>query len=205
MANGSMIKPRTGVPGQTPTSHLGRPSLYSEAVAQRLEDGLKSGMTLTAICQAEGMPDIMTVKGWKRRMPDFGTRLAHARQAGADFLVEDALDRLKNATPGKDGSISVDREVAAHQRWMAARMSPQDWGDKQQVQVSGGVTVQHVTAPDWIRDVVGLSAPSAAPIPGPGNGQGSVIDIEPATGDPDDQGDGAEEEGIDAIPAAFVR
>ena len=99
MANGSMIKPRTGVPGQTPTSHLGRPSLYSEAVAQRLEDGLKSGMTLTAICQAEGMPDIMTVKGWKRRMPDFGTRLAHARQAGADFLVEDPETGWLISTP----------------------------------------------------------------------------------------------------------
>lgn len=205
MASGNVSKLRTGVPGRTSPSGMGRPSLYSEAVTVEIEEGLRAGQTLTAICSAPHLPDINTVMEWRQRVPEFAGRLARARAAGADALVEEGLDRLKNATPGKDGSISVDREVAAHQRWMAARMSPQDWGDKQQVQVSGGVTVQHVTAPDWIRDVVGLSAPSAAPVPSQGNGQGSVIDVKPVSGDQDDRGDAAEEEGIDAIPAAFVR
>ena len=239
MASGIMARRRTGIPGQTSPFGMGRPSLFSEAVTVEIEEGLKAGRTLTAICSAPHLPDINTVMEWRQRMAEFAGRLARARAAGADALVEDGLRRLKDATPGRDGTIAIQREVAGHMRWMAARMNPADWGDKQQVQVSGGVTVEHIAAPSWLEDVVGIAAP-----PGGGGslggGQGGrvVVDVEPMTSDQGDQDDdverltddagadrrggqgdgddvvaqpvgavpGAEaEEGIDALPAAFVR
>ena len=181
--------PRSGVPGQTPTSHLGRPSSFSEEITLALEEGLRRGDTLTTLCAIDGMPCITTVMEWQDRMPDFAARLARARRAGADALVTDSLTILKESTAGKEGTIQVNREVASHQRWMAARMNPQDWGDKQQVQVSGGVTVEHVSVPEWLGGIV------EGPSPGP------VIEHDP-TPDPEPDPDPLD---IDGPPVLFKR
>ena len=132
-------------------SGIGRPTVYTEAVGLHLMQQLEAGRTISAICKDDsGMPSPRTVYRWIDEDSAFRLRLARARAAGGDALVDDALTRLDGASVGKDGTIAREREVAAHQRWMAARMAPQDWGDKVQVQAQVAVTQETFAAPPWL-------------------------------------------------------
>jgi len=42
----------------------GRPSLYSEEMAERICEGLREGMSLVKICSADNMPGRATVMRW---------------------------------------------------------------------------------------------------------------------------------------------
>ena len=147
---------RIGVPGTI--SNTGRPTLYCDSVVDEIIARLSAGETLTAACRHAGMPAARTVWEWMNRMPEFAKAVAHAREAGADALVTEGLDRLDNASVGPMGSLSRQREVAAHQRWMAARMDPSRWGDKMQVQHSGVVQVEALEPPAWLGSVLELDS-----------------------------------------------
>ena len=77
----------------------GRPSKYTEEIAEEICAKLASGTSLRDICQSEDMPEERTVRGWA--MDDvcgFFPRYARARDIGLDCENERILEIAKDGS-----------------------------------------------------------------------------------------------------------
>lgn len=70
---------------------MGKPSTFTEALADEICQRLSTGEPLTDICRSEGMPAVRTVSDWKKAHDAFATAFAEARQDGYDAIAADAL------------------------------------------------------------------------------------------------------------------
>jgi len=112
----------------------GRPSTYSEKTADEIVQRMIEGESLTAICKDERMPPRVTVYAWFDKHPDFYARCARAREALADYLVDEIDEIAKSAT--KDNIEQVKIRVSTKQ-WRAMKMAPRMYGDRTRTEVTG--------------------------------------------------------------------
>ena len=126
---------------------VGRPSKYSEALADRICDLLKVGESLIAICKRKDMPDRATVLRWEDNFPDFATKLFLARARQADLCDDMMIEIVKNTTYETSAADSLKFKVLA---WRAARLNAKKYGDKagQPGTIRHEVTHIHLVAPD---------------------------------------------------------
>lgn len=118
---------------QKPT---GRPSSYSEALAEEICDRIANGESLVQICRDEHMPNRRTVLRWMEADAAFATRSARAREVHADF----AQDRMLEIEVGVlDGEIDATaaRVVLSSMQWRASKLAPKKYGDTSKVEHSG--------------------------------------------------------------------
>jgi hypothetical protein len=69
----------------------GRPSLYTEAIADAVVAWIEDGKTLRSFCRQVGMPSRDTIDRWRREREDFSHRVARARDDGFAELAEECL------------------------------------------------------------------------------------------------------------------
>lgn len=137
----------------------GRPSGYSEAIADAICDGLAGARSLRSICLDDGMPNQSTVFRWlaDERYADFRERYARAREAQADALFDEMLDIADDGTNDwverkrEDGSTDtvLDHEHVQRsklrieaRKWMAGKLRPKVYGDKLDLTSSDGTMSQ---------------------------------------------------------------
>ena len=133
----------------------GRPSEYSDEIADKICDGLADGRSLRSICMADDMPSQSTVFRWlaDERFAGFRERYARAREAQADAIFDEALDIADDGSNDwmerqrEDGATD---EVVNHEhiarsklridtrKWMAGKLSPKKYGEKLQLAGDGG-------------------------------------------------------------------
>lgn len=122
---------------------FGRPSLYTEELAEEICAQIADGASLLAVCRAEGMPTTRTVYRWVDDNEDFCRKYARAREmqghANAALAVESAL----YAQDAGLGRLAYDAL-----KWHASKLAPKVYGDKTEVAVTGanGGPVQTVNA-----------------------------------------------------------
>ena len=105
---------------------MGRPLEYDQDTADRICEGLASGLSLRKICLAEEMPSVSTVCKWLTRVPEFAEQYAHAREAQADTMADEIVDIADaSADDPKLGRLRVDAR-----KWVAAKLKPKKYGDK---------------------------------------------------------------------------
>lgn len=136
----------------------GRPTNYSQELADEICRRIGDGESLRSICAETGMPGRTTVFRWLADpdRDDFRHQYAHARDAQADAIFDDMLEIADDAMNDwmqkrlRDGQVEtvVDQEHIQRTRlridtrkWIAARLAPKKYGDKVDVGVSGGLTV----------------------------------------------------------------
>lgn len=73
------------------TGKIGRPSIRSVEIEDRIIEGLTAGTPLTIVCEPEDMPGLRTVYDWMNGDEEFSARIARAREAGWDRIALDAL------------------------------------------------------------------------------------------------------------------
>ena len=112
----------------------GRPSTYSEKTADEIVQRMIEGESLTAICKDEKMPPRVTVYAWFDKHPDFYARCARAREALADYLVDQIEELARCAT--KDNIEQIKLQVSTKQ-WRAMKMAPRMYGDRTRTEVTG--------------------------------------------------------------------
>ena len=78
---------------------VGRPSKYTEALADRICEAMIDGQDLMAICAQPGFPDRKSVYRWAAERPGFATRLEKAREALADQAAYEIGLIAANCTP----------------------------------------------------------------------------------------------------------
>ncbi len=104
----------------------GRPSDYSEAIADRIVEGLIDGLSMRQICLDPGMPSRSTVIRWLGEKEDFKTKCAHAREMQADLMDDLIMDTANGCTPETAQSDKV--KISAYQ-WRAMKLAPKKYGE----------------------------------------------------------------------------
>lgn len=133
---------------------MGRPTEFDPVIAKEIcrviatrKDGLGK------LCREfEHWPCQTTVNEWRVDVPSFGDQYAHAKRVQVDLLVESALDQAadneNDTIIDADGiprsnhaAVQRDRLIVDTIKWVACKLAPKVYGDKQQVDTN--VTITH--------------------------------------------------------------
>jgi hypothetical protein len=106
---------------------VGRPSKYSEALADRIVDAMIEGRDLVVICQQPGFPDRKSVYRWAAERPDFAARLERAREALGDLAAFEIGRIAANCTAE---TAAADRVKLAALQWRASRLAPRKYSER---------------------------------------------------------------------------
>lgn len=125
-----------------PSRAVGRPrEPVPQQAAELILDLLHEGMPITDII-AIGLPGVPTsamgIWKWKQKDEEFRVAYDEARAAGAEVVFEEAGRILDNATPE---TALVAKLRAEHRYKRAACFCPRVFGQKSQVEHSGGVSI----------------------------------------------------------------
>jgi hypothetical protein len=133
----------------------GRPTEYSQEIADLICELLADGKSLRTICDAEDMPNRATVFRWLAKHKEFSDQYAHARDAQADVLFDEVLDIADDArndwmkrNVGEDEDdpwvlngdhVQRTRLRIDARKWMAGKLRPKKYGEKQEIEHSGSI------------------------------------------------------------------
>lgn len=127
----------------------GRPSVYTQELADRICEGLRDGKTLRAVCRQDGMPDEKSVRTWAADPTHpFAPQYAQAREIGyqvmADELLEISDDSKNDAIVDEEGNERPNTEFVARSRlrvdtrkWLLSKALPKIYGDRVETRVVG--------------------------------------------------------------------
>ncbi|HDR9164856.1 TPA: terminase small subunit protein [Burkholderia vietnamiensis] len=119
---------------------MGRPSGFTEEIADVICERLAGGESLRAICRDDGMPSTSMVFRWLSEFSSFRDRYARAREAQADALFDEILeiaDETAFDTEITESGSRPNSEWIARSRlrvdarkWMASKLAPKKYGEK---------------------------------------------------------------------------
>jgi hypothetical protein len=104
----------------TPKKKRGRPSLFTQAIADRICAQLSQGIPLAEICRSEGYPAVRTISLWREKRPAFDAAYARARDEGFDAIAADCL-RIADDTSNDTVVVGNDENAreAPNSEWIA--------------------------------------------------------------------------------------
>ena len=121
------------LPTSAANSKGGRPSLYSDDLADLILDRLEAGESLTDVCAEPGMPSMRTVLKWAAEDGKFMQEYARAREAQAERMDDSIQKEAEATTPENAHAQRVKIDAL---KWRAAKLAPKRYGEK--VQHTGG-------------------------------------------------------------------
>lgn len=153
-----------------PPKQQGRPSLFTQEIADEICERLAKGETLAQICKADNMPAVRTVSDWKAAHATFSADFAHAREEGYDAIAQQCLDIADETS---NDTVYGDSGPRANSEWITrsklrvdtrlkllAKWDPKRYGDKVQLTGDGGGPLETKST----LDVTGLSTAALAEI-----------------------------------------
>lgn len=129
---------------------------FTQEIADIICERIADGESLRSICAAADMPSATTVFKWLIALPRFAEQYAHARELQADTYFDQIADIADDATNDfmqrqiDEGVFVrvVDQEHIQRsklrieaRRWMAGKLRPKKYGEKQEIEHSGSVEV----------------------------------------------------------------
>lgn len=139
----------------------GRPSSYSDALADAICGWLKQGYTLRQIEALPNMPAKSTIIRWLGEHDYFQDQYARAREVHAMVMEDELLELAENssndwlAREGKGGAVEleVNRELLERTRlridtrkWLMGKMAPKRYGKSLALTGKDGGPVKHEVA-----------------------------------------------------------
>ena len=130
----------------------GRPSDYTQELADQICEQLADGLSLRSVCLAEDMPDKSTVFRWLRTHDEFRDQYERAKAESADALIDEMLDIADDGSndwmkrSGKDEEdywvvngehVQRSRLRLDARKWIASKLKPKKYGDKTTTEVTG--------------------------------------------------------------------
>ena len=119
---------------------MGRPTKYSEELANEICERVANGEPLRVICREEGKPTWSTFYDWLNKYPELSALYARSRDLGTDAIAEDLLSELYEP-PERILSEGGDRIDSAYVSLLKARAdiklkllskwNPKRYGDRQ--------------------------------------------------------------------------
>ena len=111
---------------------IGRPSIYTDELANELCLRISNGSSLNRACRAKDMPDKATVYRWIDTNEKFCDKYREATNQRAEFHFDEMLD-IADAVEEETAAVSKAKVQIDTRKWILSRMNPTKYGDKQQV------------------------------------------------------------------------
>jgi hypothetical protein len=155
----------TGKPQTKEIAKTGRPSSYTEQMANLICIRLAEGESLNKICKDEGMPDKATVFRWLASDASFCDKYARARELQAETQFDELIDIVDQPpelsyVTDKNGELVEVKFDSSYVQWMklrvdtrkwtAARMAPKKYGEQKQAEQTQDLTVIDVNLRDMM-------------------------------------------------------
>lgn len=131
-----------------PPKQQGRPSLFTQEIADEICERLAKGEPLAQICKDDNMPAVRTVSDWKAAHAAFSADFAHAREEGFDQIASECLDIADETS---NDTVYGESGARANTEWISrsklrietrlkllAKWDPKRYGDKVQLTGDGG-------------------------------------------------------------------
>ena len=118
-------KPEPAIPAVAPG--LGRPSLYTPALAAEICERIAGGESLRAVCRDDAMPNVATVVNWlaDQRKAEFLAQYMQARERQADCYADEIVEIADAAVDVQLGRLRMDAR-----KWVASKLRPKRYGDR---------------------------------------------------------------------------
>lgn len=131
----------------------GRPSLYTEELAEEICTRLAHGETLINICRDDHMPTTTTVNLWAIKNDEFSAMYARAREQQAWFWAEETLhiadETQFDMTEDENGKPIMNWEHMKRsqlkidtRKWIVTKIAARVFGDRVTQEHTGQVTVK---------------------------------------------------------------
>lgn len=129
-----------------PPKRTGRPTKYTDALADEICRRIAEGEMLMQIVRDEHMPERKTVYNWMNEHDGFLHNYARACEMSADALVEKGLEILDGSSPD---CAQMDKNRAEYRKWLAGKRNAR-YGERQAVELTGanGGPVEMITECD---------------------------------------------------------
>ena len=114
----------------------GRPTDYSEDLADIICERLADGESLRNICKEDAMPNRATIFRWLAKDDAFSDQYARAREEQAESYADEITEIADNDDP--DGDVQRDRLRIDARKWVSSKLKPKKYGDR----------IQHANDPD---------------------------------------------------------
>lgn len=154
-------KARKAHRGKRQAAKVGRPTLYTEALALQICERLASGQPLVKICRDDDMPHVATVYRWMADGEAFRDMYVRAREDQADTLADEIQaiadepmlgERVTVKGKGKKRTREVvTGDMIEHRRlrvdarkWIAAKLKPKVYSERTTLQNPDGTPVNCV-------------------------------------------------------------
>jgi hypothetical protein len=148
---------------------MGRPSSYTDEMADAICERLCDGESLRSICRDEAMPSISMVLRYVDRHEHFRDQYARALVVRAETMGEEILEIADNGTNDTyedgDGNKRTDYDVIARSRlrvdsrkWLASKLYPKKYGDKVTQDVNHSGTINSISDEELTKRIADLQA-----------------------------------------------
>jgi len=129
---------------------MGRPSSFTQEIADRICERIAEGEGLRRIVLDEGMPSEKTVYRWLRENGDFRQQYACAREDQAEHFLDEIMEIADDVSRDtiateKDGEqpntewITRSRLRVDARKWAMSKLAPKKYGDKIGIEHSGQI------------------------------------------------------------------
>ena len=115
---------------------IGRPTDYSEDLADVICEQIADGDSLRSICKNDAMPNRATVFRWLAKNKSFSDQYARAREDQAESYADEITSIADNDSD--DADVNRDRLRIDARKWVSSKLKPKKYGDR----------IQHANDPD---------------------------------------------------------
>lgn len=112
----------------------GRPSKYSDEMAEKICEKIANGRSLRSICAEDGMPTTSTVCKWLIENKEFSEQYARARDKQADYFAEEIIE-IADSVEAESASVAKAKLQIDARKWAASKIAPKKYGDKTELDV----------------------------------------------------------------------
>ena len=120
-------------PESAPKAKMGRPTIYTQQLANLICLRIAEGESLREIVKSEGMPERATIYDWLLKRPDFSDNYTRAREEQADTLADEIIaiaDEQPEIIPVLDkrtGELIEHKLDNAFLQWQKNRIDARKW------------------------------------------------------------------------------
>jgi hypothetical protein len=116
-------------------SNVGRPSLYSSELVDRICEWISEGKSLRSFCRIEGNPGFQTVLDWLNDDDKiyFRSKYARAREIQAEIMADELLEIADDTKPDQL-KLAHDKMKIETRQWIAAKLLPKKYGNIQHIE-----------------------------------------------------------------------
>ena len=104
---------------------MGRPSKFTQALADEICERIAEGISLRRLCLEDGMPEPRTVSKWLEKDEAFHRQYALARERQADTYADEIVAISDEEPDPARARVRMDAR-----KWYASKLKPKRYGDK---------------------------------------------------------------------------